>query len=308
MSWGEDVDSAVRLAAFRFLDEQVQLHGEVLTWALLSRGFVFRDRRVPLVAQQGIFKPAVLRDTPLTIRTAPIESGRPRPYDDHLSDGGLLLYRYRGTDPRHRDNVSLRLAMQRQTPMIYLYGVVPGQYMPVWPIFIVGDDPAALSFRVAVDESARTTPPIGADIGVLADARRRYVTAVTQRRLHQQTFRQRVLRAYQDRCAICRLRHTELLDAAHILPDTHPEGEPVVPNGLALCTLHHAAFDRNVIGVHPDLSVHVRRDVLEEIDGPMLRHGLQGFHGAKLFVPRPEALRPNPRFLAERYEAFQAMA
>src|SRR3989304_615457 len=45
--------------------------------------------------------------------------------------------------------------------------------------------------------------------------------------MHQQEFRQE--------CAICRLRHEELLDAAHILPDGHPRGEPVVPNGLALC-------------------------------------------------------------------------
>jgi len=70
-----------------------------------------------------------------------------------------------------------------------------------------------------------------------------------------------VLRAYQQCCAICRLRHDELLEAAHILPDIHPFGEPVVPNGLALCKLHHAAFDANIIGVTPDLEVTVRLDV-----------------------------------------------
>jgi len=47
-------------------------------------------------------------------------------------------------------------------------------------------------------------------------------------------------------------------------------------NGLALCKLHHAAFDANIIGVTPDLEVTVRLDVLQEIDGPMLQHGLQG--------------------------------
>ena len=300
-----DVDNAVRLAAFRFLEEQVHLHGEVLSRELLHRGFDFQGQRVPLVGPQGIFKPAVLPEMPLTITTTPVELGRPRPYDDQLSEGGLLLYRYRGTDPGHRDNVSLRLAMQRQVPLIYLYGVVPGQYMPVWPVFIVGDNPAELSFRMAVDESDRAVPTLDAEAGMVAEVRRRYVTAVTQRRLHQQTFRQRVLRAYQDRCAVCRLRHTELLDAAHILPDTHPEGEPIVPNGLALCTLHHAAFDRHVIGVHPDLVVYLRRDILDDADGPMLRQGLQGFHGVRLHVPQPEALRPNQKFLAERFEVFR---
>jgi putative restriction endonuclease len=75
-----------------------------------------------------------------------------------------------------------------------------------------------------------------------------------------------VLRAYQQCCAICRLRHDELLEAAHILPDGHPLGEPVIPNGLALCKLHHAAFDAYIIGVTPDLEATVRLDVLQEID------------------------------------------
>ena len=123
--------------------------------------------------------------------------------------------------------------------------------------------------------------------------------------LHQQAFRERVLLAYQERCGICQLRHRELLDAAHILPDRHPRGEPQVPNGLALCTLHHAAFDRHVLGVRPDLIIEVRQDVLREADGPMLRHGVQGFQGARLRVPRREEQQPNRLFPAERYELFR---
>jgi putative restriction endonuclease len=48
-----------------------------------------------------------------------------------------------------------------------------------------------------------------------------------------------------------------------------------VPNGLSLCSLHHAAFDRNILGITPDLLVDIRSDILEEIDGPVLVHGLQ---------------------------------
>src|SRR5437667_7053053 len=47
-------------------------------------------------------------------------------------------------------------------------------------------------------------------------------------------FRERALMAYRQSCAICRLRHKELLDSAHILPDLHPLSEPVVSNGLSL--------------------------------------------------------------------------
>jgi putative restriction endonuclease len=137
------------------------------------------------------------------------------------------------------------------------------------------------------------------------EARRAYVTVLTQRRVHQQSFRERVLLAYQAQCAICRLRHEELLEAAHILPDGHPRGEPIVPNGLALCALHHAAFDRHILGITPTLQVEVRLDILREADGPMLRHGLQGFQGTRIATPSAAALKPRADFLAERYELFR---
>src|SRR5207248_2647298 len=54
---------------------------------------------------------------------------------------------------------------------------------------------------------------------------RRYTRRLTLHRLHQVLFRPKVLRAYDCRCALCRLRHTPLLDAAHILPDRHPHGD-----------------------------------------------------------------------------------
>jgi putative restriction endonuclease len=197
--------------------------------------------------------------------------------------------------------------MRRKVPLVYLHGVVEGHYVPTWPVFVVGDDPKALTFAVAVGHQPAdmSGPDSLADLELETEGERRYATRATLVRLHQQTFRMRVLQAYRERCAICRLRHQELLDAAHILPDGHPRGRPVVPNGLALCTLHHAAFDRNVLGVRPDLKVDIRLDVLEEADGPMLEHGLQGFHGAVVSVPRAEGDRPNREFLAERYELFR---
>lgn len=298
-------DAEVRLRAFKFIDLQSQLHPHALPWSVLLRGFEFDGRRVPIVSQQGIFRPAVCR-LPLSIRTAPVVEGRERPYDDAIAEG-LLVYRYRGSDRAHRENEGLRTAMRERVPLIYLFGVAEGQYVPACPVFVVADDPGALAFQVAVGRPAESlSGPLSlADLDLETDAARRYATRTVLVRLHQQSFRMRVLRAYRERCAICRLRHEELLDAAHILPDGHPRGAPVVPNGLALCTLHHAAFDRNVLGVRPDLQVEVRTDVLDEKDGPMLRHGLQGFHGSRIDVPRSEALRPRGEFLEERYELFR---
>jgi len=140
----------------------------------------------------------------------------------------------------------------------------------------------------------------------IGDPRRVYVTVAMQRRLHQQGFRFRVLEAYRQCCAICRLRHAELLDASHILPDGHPKGEPWVSNGLALCKLHHAAFDAYILGVLADLVVEIRKDILDEKDGPLLVHGLQDCHNQRLLVlPGAPRLRPRREFLEERYELFR---
>ena len=302
----EDRNAAIRLAAFEFLTEQVALRGDVLPRSVLQQGFTFEDQRVPLMGPQGIFRPAAMTDVPLSITTAPVVEGQARPYEDEIDESGLILYRYRGTDPNHRENVGLRLAMQSRIPIIYFYGLLRGQYMAVWPVFIVGDDPAGLTFTVAVDERyALDGKEIDRESDVV-DIRRRYVTRLTRQRLHQAGFRQRVISAYQTLCAICRLRHEELLDAAHILPDGHPRGAPIVPNGLSLCKLHHSAFDQNVLGIRPDRKIEIRRSVLEEVDGPMLIHGLQGFHESELVVPRSKALQPNPEFLEERYELFRS--
>jgi putative restriction endonuclease len=135
--------------------------------------------------------------------------------------------------------------------------------------------------------------------------RRRYVTRLVQQRLHQEEFRLRVLRACQKHCAICRLPHAELLDATHILPDGHPLGEPIVPTWLALCRLHHGAFDNYLLGVTPDHRIELRRDVLDEIDGPMLLHGLQGFHGQLIRLPARLGERPRREFLEERHALFR---
>lgn len=137
-------------------------------------------------------------------------------------------------------------------------------------------------------------------------ARREYITSTFKRRVHQGKFRERVLKAYQEQCALCRLKHQELLDAAHIIPDSDPDGEPRVTNGLSLCKLHHAAYDRNFLSVRPDYIIEVRQDVLEEEDGPMLRHGLKGMHGNRIILPKSVGQRPDPARLERRYEQFLA--
>jgi putative restriction endonuclease len=294
-----EFDQRVRLAAFQWLRSQMDVHGEVLPRSTLAEGFSFNGRRVPLLGPQGIFKPA-LCDAPLSITTIPGQ------YPDQMGIGALS-YAYRGTDAAHPDNRGLRQAMREQLPLIYFYRVQAGQYLAAFPVYIVGDHPERLIFDVQVDDVAQLS--VGQPMDAIAEdrraIRREYVTAVVRRRLHQQAFRARVIEAYRTRCALCRLRHQELLDAAHITADSQETGEPVVSNGLALCELHHAAFDRHFLTVRPDYVIEVRHSILEEEDGPMLLHGLKEMHQREIVVPRELSLRPDPHRLQERYVEFQ---
>ena len=293
----------VRIAAFQRLEELQRLHGDVIAFRVLREGFTFGGERLRFIGPQGIFKPAQMR-LPLSITTSPEKRGRARPYDDELGEDGFLRYRYRGTDPQHTDNRGVRECFRDGLPLVYFHGVGPGLYQTFWPVYIHADDPGSLTFTVAIDDPQMLAPDLRP--AVVDEARRAYTTRLAVQRLHQAAFRQKVLVAYRTRCAVCRLRHGQLLDAAHILPDSHPHGEPVVPNGLALCKIHHAAYDANIVGIRPDLVVEVSEPVLREIDGPMLRYGLQELHGSKLAVPRRADDRPKQENLEERYAGFRA--
>ena len=83
---------------------------------------------------------------------------------------------------------------------------------------------------------------------------------------------------------------------------------PSVPNGLSLCKLHHAAFDRHFLGIRPDHRILIRPDLLREKDGPTLLHSIQGIHDTQLTPPRNQALWPDPVRLGQRWEAFQRAA
>lgn len=300
-------DDRIRLAAFAWLDEQRRLGADRFSRGALARGLTFEGERVPLLGPQGIFKPRLCR-LPLSITTVPVREGQARPYEDAFGEDGLLRYRYRGPEhrpvPDHPDNVGLREACRLRVPLVYFHGIVPGRYAAEYPVYVVGDDRARLTFTVTVDEH-RFAGLGTVDDSPEADVRRRYATRLVQQRLHQREFRERVLEAYQRHCAICRLKRDRLLEAAHIIGDKDDRGAPVVSNGIALCTLHHAAFDAHLIAVRPDYLIEVRDDVLRETDGPMLVHGLQGFNGLAIQLPRVLRDRPDRQRLEVRYEQFR---
>lgn len=295
-----DIDLQIRVAAFNWLSEKESTFGDVLPRKLLEQGFIFRNERIPLIAPKGIFKPKIM-DLPLSITTAPRG-----PYDDYFGEDNFLIYRYRGENPNHQDNIGLRKAFEQKRPLIYFHGIEPGKYLATWPVFIVADDPSNLKFKAAVDDISPVEFEANFDkqIGESSLGKRAYLTATVKVRLHQRSFREKVLTAYRSQCTLCRLKHRELLDAAHIIPDNLPESQQTVNNGLALCKLHHAAYDSFLISISPDFVIQVRDDILEEEDGPVLQHGLKGLHKNKIILPNQKAQWPSQDALAWRYDKF----
>jgi putative restriction endonuclease len=299
-----DPDDRLRAEALAFLKELSARNGGVASWAEL-RGFQFEGRQVPLVGQSGI-RTVRGHDAALTILTTYRLRPEDRPYADAIGPDGYPRYKWRGSDPKHRDNVALRVAMELRKPLAWFEGIETGVYLVHEPIWLVGEEQEQQQFIVALDETMReqwlpemllTQPDL-----VL---RRAYAERVVLQRLHQPMFSRRVIKAYRSQCALCRLRVPELLQAAHIKEDSEG-GEPVVPNGIAMCAIHHLAFDRYVLGVRPDYVVEVRDDVLSAHDGPTLQHSLQGVHGSALTLPNRQPARPDRLLLEERYERFRA--
>ena len=75
-------------------------------------------------------------------------------------------------------------------------------------------------------------------------------------------------------------------------------------NGLSLCKIHHAAYDKNILGISPDYQVKVRIDILDEVDGSMLKYGLQLLDGKLIILPRQKKYYPDRDKLLDRFNKF----
>src|SRR5207244_1964736 len=124
---------------------------------------------------------------------------------------------------------------------------------------------------------------------------------------HQASFREAVITAYGGRCAVSGLPEALLLDAAHIVEDRDERlGQPVVPNGIPLSKIHHAAFDAHLIGIDPDYLLHVSERLLRKNDGPMLE-ALKALNRTTIHLPNRAKDQPDRDRLAMRFERFKAV-
>lgn len=303
-----DPDSGVRLAAFEHLRLLTALHGGALPWAAIADGFDASGRRFLFASQaEGIFRPQGMSGV-LSLKTVVPRAGRRTWYEDQAapdeqvrSPSDLMTYAFRGTKPDAAQNRWLQEAMLWHLPLVYFYGVAPARYEPLFPVYVVGWDAAALRCALAIAPAAERA----AELWMPPDmSERRYAMRLAKQRLHQSMFRERVVDAYGGRCALSGFPEPRLLDAAHIVPDVDQElGQPDTRNGILMSRIHHAAYDAGLLGIDPDLRVHVSRRLLDARDGPLL-DGFKRLAGSLVRPPGDPRLRPDRQRLEVRFSTF----
>jgi putative restriction endonuclease len=249
------------------------------------RQFASDEQAYYLKGIQGIFTPAGW-SAPLSLL-----STLSSPYVD-APHAGRVLYDF-APRSREADNNGLKRAHDEELPLIYLLqvkGKPKPEYEVFAPVYVVGWDDAARRFDIDLAQELIVAPrtDIIADASVLA---KEYRDATVRRRLHQARFRNNVLEAYRDRCAVCVLRIRPLLDAAHIIADADPTESLRVSEGLALCATHHRAFDARIIRYDSDYRIHIELPPKTPV-GEGEERMLVAFDGRPLQLPRSEIFWP----------------
>ncbi|MBN2295694.1 MAG: HNH endonuclease [Pirellulales bacterium] len=128
------------------------------------------------------------------------------------------------------------------------------------------------------------------------ESARRYDLVETMRAFRDASFRPAVLQAYSYKCAVCNC-DLKLVDAAHIVPITHPTSTDEVTNGIALCRLHHGAYDNALLGVKSDCQIVINPNMTNRLHEIGLDSGLEEFKSRLpdvIRVPASIEARPTP--------------
>lgn len=289
-------------AAMQWFEAQQMSGHELLTHKELMEGFSWHGHRFRLTHQsQGIWKPQPFAAA-LTFKTAAPTPGKEAPYADRIDDSGLLRYKF--SETKKWANDAMKVAAQRRYPLAWLVGIksTPSTlfYYARFPAYIVDIDNRNTEFIIAINE----TTPSSSDHKDSGKIEKKYVSRWTKERIHQHDFREHVLSAYQISCAVCDLPHAQLLEASHIIADSKEAGVPEVSNGLALCRLHHTAYDRHLLGIDADRRIHVATRA-KSIETARLQTGLLRFEGHSLtHVPVSKQMHPDGDRLAEHFDDF----
>lgn len=158
-----------------------------------------------------------------------------------------------------------------------------------------GNDPAQLE---ALRQMA--SDPLDIEPDDLPSSRREVMTT-TLRRLRDSRFGEQVLSAYGHRCAFCGIQ-LRLIDAAHILPVKHPDSNDKVTNGIALCALHHRAYDAALVTFDVSYAIRISKARTTTLGTDGRGDGLQHFTAAlspSVLLPSAQANYPSKQMITK---------
>jgi putative restriction endonuclease len=293
-------------AAFDYISQLALIYGDAVPASELQKGFNFENEVIQLRSSaNGIFKPRQMDDVVLSITTTIPKAGGRNIYKDFEGDDGTYHYAFEESSNGEYRNQYLINNYETETPFIYFKAVAPAVYQCIWPCFIEEIDHTKRFIKIIVGEKpsiiGATTPDT---LTKPKEIQARYYVRESKTRGHQAEFREEVLKAYSRKCAISGLPEDKLLQAAHIIPDAAYSGSQTVRNGIALNYLHHKAYDSFLLGIDANYTVHISETLKSLDDGPLLEHGILGFDGKTIRLPRDVQSRPDQDLLNRKFEEY----
>ncbi|MDD2773672.1 MAG: HNH endonuclease [Elusimicrobiales bacterium] len=138
-------------------------------------------------------------------------------------------------------------------------------------------------------------------IGEVENKERQTILSQIVRKYRDYDFRRRVLGAYEHQCAACGVQ-LELIDAAHIVPVADRSSTDETKNGVALCKLHHAAFDRNLISFDEQYKIEVSNLEIKRLQNINLAGGITEFKQylrTAIILPVDKRDYPDPSYIRQ---------
>jgi len=218
----------------------------------------------------------------------------------------------------HRDRSSVSPSLQVRKPTLldaYDHGlaaafrgggdVVVAMRPALLPAYLLNaealhnaDPEEVLAEVAAVAPRAPSSPDPGPHLAT-APVRAIHIRQIAAR-VREWDFSKRVMEAYAYGCAICGIE-LMVVEAAHIVPVAWPESDDSTRNGIALCAIHHKAYDKKLITINPDYTISVssaRLEHLRSLDRSAGEEELLSLDGTSLQrLPQKPGDYPDPEFL-----------
>jgi len=206
-----------------------------------------------------------------------------RHYPDDISEEGVI-YHYPSTGrPPRRDNAEINATKNARALDIPIFIILPGakhqSRRSVRLGWVADFDDQTRQFLILFGESEpaySSAPTSDAPFQLLSQEQRRMATVKV--RSSQQQFRFQVLAQYGCKCAVCKISHSMLVEAAHICGKAN-HGSDDWRNGLPLCSTHHHAFDAYLFAIRPNTREIVVRPNLSREKIGIMETNLSPVHG-----------------------------